>query len=382
VLDCPNVNDNWLVNYTDVAIPTEMQVLLSYGEKFSVYEGVEKINYYHLIADVENVISRTIEDESLRNVARTDVAGIIKDYVSHGGSTQTPADKLFRDVTLRSMKFIKDYHQDDSAKEFYIARSDKCNQTVILYKDDYLSGMRKLVDDRTSYVLTDRDITTEACNAVRSLAKVMQERGYIDRTGFLNLVINNAYAPRIYGLVKTHKADVNRHNLKLRPVVSYIGSPLYNLSKYVGKIIRNSIKSKFNVKNSYEFNEFIRSKSVPPGYVLVSMDVTSLFTCLPQNFLVECVKRKWNEISKHTNMSKEMFIKAVEVCLNYSYFVFQGRLYLQISGTPMGGPASSPLCDLAMEVILEMVMDLLPFDVPFIIKYVDDGKKPFCLVFS
>ncbi len=38
----------------------------------------------------------------------------------------------------------------------------------------------------------------------------------------------------------------------------------------------------------------------------------------------------------------------------------------------MGGPASSPLCDLAMEVILEMIMDLLPFDVPFMVKYVDD----------
>jgi hypothetical protein len=226
VMECPKANDNWLVNYTDVTLPTDMQVLLSYGEKFSVYEGIEKINYYHLIADVENVISRTIEDESLKNVARTDVAGIIKSYVSHGGAVQTPADKLFRDVTVKSMKFIKEYHQDENVKEIFIARSDKCNQIVVLYKEDYLCGMRKLIDDPTSYRVTDRNMTVEACNAVRSLAKEMQEWGYIDRAGFLNLVVNNAYAPRIYGLVKTHKADVSRHNLNLRPVVSYIGSPL------------------------------------------------------------------------------------------------------------------------------------------------------------
>jgi hypothetical protein len=71
-------------------------------------------------------------------------------------------------------------------------------------------------------------------------------------------------------------------------------------------------------------------------------------------------------------MSKHLFIKAVKLCLSFSYFVFSGKYYDQEVGSPMGSPFSTPICDLAMEVILEMIKNLLPFDIPFMFKYVDD----------
>lgn len=371
-MDTPNLNENWLVNLTDVQIPTEMQVLLSYGEKFSVHEEAHKTNFFHLIADIENAICTTIEGETPRNVARTDIAAMVKSYVAHNGTPLSVKDKLFNDLLSKTTRFIKNYHAERDAKEFLIARSDKCNQTVVLYREDYHNAMMKMISDRSSYDEIPSDITPKVMEEVKKVAKEMLEKSFINKAEYMNLVMTNARAPRIYGLVKTHKPNTTRESFKLRPVVSYIGSALYKLSAFLGRIIRNSIVSPFNVANSYIFQELIMEERIPDDYEMISMDVVSLFTCLPQDFLLECIHERWENISRHTAIDKELFVKAVSVCLNHSYFVYQGRYFSQKSGTPMGAPISTAICDLAMEVILERISDLMPFDIPFMMKYVDD----------
>jgi hypothetical protein len=117
----------------------------------------------------------------------------------------------------------------------------------------------------------------------------------IDKTQKFSMSVGNAVSPKIHGLVKTHKPNVNRDNIVLRPVIAYTG-PLYFLSGYLRMIISDSIKCKYTVKNSYEFFNSIINKKVPPGFILASFDVVSLFTCIPQNFLLECIDIKWENI--------------------------------------------------------------------------------------
>jgi hypothetical protein len=126
------------------------------------------------------------------------------------------------------------------------------------------------------------------------------------------------------------------------------------------------------VRNTYDFHRSILNKKVPPGFVLASFDVVSLFTCIPQDFLLECIDLKWENISKHTTMDIDTFKEAVELCLKDSFFVYNGIFYYQISGSPMGAPISSALANLAMEVMLERITDLLPFELPFLYIFVDD----------
>jgi hypothetical protein len=77
-------------------------------------------------------------------------------------------------------------------------------------------------------------------------------------------------------------------------------------------------------------------------------------------------------ISKHTAMDASTFKEAVKLCLENSYFVYNGVAYYQISGSPMGSPISSALANLAMEVMLERITNLLPYDLPFLFIFVDD----------
>ena len=51
--------------------------------------------------------------------------------------------------------------------------------------------------------------------------------------------------PKIYGLPKIHQESVS-----LRPTVSFIGSPLYNLSKFLVDTFSLIVNLEFCVKNS------------------------------------------------------------------------------------------------------------------------------------
>lgn len=195
---------------------------------------------------------------------------------------------------------------------------------------------------------------------------------FIEKRDKFNMSVNNAVPPKIYGLVKTHKANISRENIILRPVVSYIGSPLYPLSKHLGSTISSALSDKYAIRNSYEFFNSIKHKVVPPGFILASFDVVSLFTCLPQDFLLQSVEIKWDSISKYTKMDLPTFKEAVKLCLDNSFFVNNGTYYYQCSGTPMGAPISSGIANLAMEIVLERIVDLLPFDLPFLYIFVDD----------
>ena len=84
-------------------------------------------------------------------------------------------------------------------------------------------------------------------------------------------------APRFYGQTKTQKPGVPIH-----PIVSYIGSPLYNLNKYIANILKASVHyENSNAKKSTKFSNYIRNVLIQDDEIMVSFGVTSLYTNIP-----------------------------------------------------------------------------------------------------
>jgi len=63
--------------------------------------------------------------------------------------------------------------------------------------------------------------------------------------------------------------------------------------------------------------------------------------------------------------------KEVEFTLNSTYFMFNGRIYKQTFGAPMGS-SLSPIADLALQNLESCILKNLPFNPLFYIRYVDD----------
>ncbi|XP_053685968.1 uncharacterized protein LOC128735511 [Sabethes cyaneus] len=149
-------------------------------------------------------------------------------------------------------------------------------------------------------------------------------------------------------------------------------APAYNLSKFIGKIIQNSIDSPYNIKDSFSFCNFINTITLPPNYILISLDVIALFTSIPKTLVTQNIIYKWEKIKANTNINLDLFIEIVEFCINSSYFKYNEQHYHQIFGTAMGNPLSPTLAELVMETLLDTVTKSLSFKPPFIKKYVDD----------
>ena len=79
--------------------------------------------------------------------------------------------------------------------------------------------------------------------------------------------------PRFYGLPKVHKVSV-----PLRPIVSFINWPTYNLSKFLSRILSNLLVNRYSVRNSKEVVDYVKNFTISQNDVLVSFDVVSLFT--------------------------------------------------------------------------------------------------------
>jgi len=178
----------------------------------------------------------------------------------------------------------------------------------------------------------------------------------------------NAILPRAYGLPKIHK-----NGFPLRIIVSSIGSPLHNLATLLQKILKTSSVVPHSCwKNSNVLINKIQNIHIPDNYVLVSLDVTSLFTNVPIDKVLNIIDMKWPLIEHYTSIPKNEFLEATKFVLNSTYFKFNDKIYKQTYGAPMGSPLSPIVADLILQNLETLILGELTFTPPFYMRYVDD----------
>nr|VZI06869.1 unnamed protein product [Spirometra erinaceieuropaei] len=89
---------------------------------------------------------------------------------------------------------------------------------------------------------------------------------------------------------------------------------------------------------------------------MVSFDVTSLFTSVPQDLAVETIelllREKYDE--KANRLGHTQIIQLPKFCLE-TYFTFDGTIYKQVTGTPMGSPISGFIAEAVLQRLESLV---------------------------
>lgn len=234
--------------------------------------------------------------------------------------------------------------------------------------NDYNAKMNTVLNDQSTYSKLKKDPIKKLSAKMSSLVKSWRDNDLIDDATYKRLNTTNGNLPRCYGLPKIHKT-----NFPLRIIVSSLGSPVYNVARYLHDILERSVKKPTShIKDGWTFANNIKNHAISNNELLISLDVTSLFTNIPKDLVLKSIERRWTDISDNTTFNLSQFLYAVEVVLESTSFCFDGQFYEQIFGTPMGSPLSPILADLVMDDLETYCRNLLQFEISVYYRYVDD----------
>ena len=355
-----NNNSKWFKNLTGRDFPEEISNFLSLGPKFTLNATTHDVPIAVLLSQVENIIQALPSDQ--QDLYRARVTNIITNsYLSNAPrwSRLSALTSLYNKTRI----FLK------NNPDILITQADKGGTTVALSKDLYVSRSLELLDNNLVYQKLQRDPTITVQNKSNSFVKLLKAKNIIDNDDAKSLMKYNSVPSKFYGLPKIHKS-----NTPLRPIVSTIGSPTYDLSKFIANILHNALQDcdKYNVADTFTFRRLMENKALPPHYVLISLDVISLFTNIPLNLVVRTIEDAWEHISGYCTIPQKIFLDIIKFIYTNCYFTFQDKFYKQIFGSPMGSPISPILAQLVMDSLLENCIGRLSFRIPFLFKYVDD----------
>lgn len=357
-------NDKYIKNISNTQLPNYAKHILSLGPKFSLpIDNYSKIPIHNIITSVEAAIKE--QPTEIANEIRTKVTSTINNHKNHMKNTNNKLNKK-KSQLINDSKKTKTFLKNNP--QLTIARSDKSNQTIIMDSTTYNNKCLQLLSDQKTYLKIKTDPTNVTQNKNNLLIKDWKNKKYITESTARHLTIHNAQPPKFYALIKTHK-----QNMPARPIVSNNQAPLYNLSKFLANIMGNIVgHTNYYIKNSFEFKDFIDKVQIPDDYILISLDVTSLYTNIPINLIEQIIDSKWQSIEPFTTLPKDEFQKALKLTLTTNYFQFEGNFFKQLDGVAMGSPISSIIAQLVMEYAEDQIIDNLDFGILFYKRYVDD----------
>ena len=128
----------------------------------------------------------------------------------------------------------------------------KSRSIVILNCEDYLEEFMDHINNGPCQLLKKDPATEFKAKALRK-SKVLKDNAFIDnKTKLTYLKPTDSPAPRFYGHSKMYKP--------IRLTVSYSGSPLYSLNKYIAKILKPYVKQRQEIYHVFQLHQKVLIK--------------------------------------------------------------------------------------------------------------------------
>ena len=139
-------------------------------------------------------------------------------------------------------------------------------------------------------------LTTYPTTAIeRKIQKVCRKiKSKLSEQEYKRLYPTGSAATRFYGTAKIHKLKNDRavDELPIRPIISKINTALYQLAKYLAKLLSPFRTSEYIVESTSDFITHTKGQNIPNILNLISFDVTSLFTSFPLDFRIDVIRKR------------------------------------------------------------------------------------------
>lgn len=239
---------------------------------------------------------------------------------------------------------IKDEH-------LIVTKADKGNSTVIMSKKDYVDKTLDFLNLNNMRPL-NKDPTNKFQNRIKSALKDL--RYTFKESEKFKLINMNPSAPTLKSLPKIHK-----ENVPIRPIINCRSAPSYKLAKFLQQYLKMNyvFSNNRNILSSVSFAKRLHSLQLLHTHRMMSLDVKDMFSNVPVARTIEIIERNlYNNSNISTQETNEIVI-LLRLVTSQSYFIFNGTVYSQEEGLPMGSPLSGMLANIFLDDLETAFLD-------------------------
>ena len=235
-----------------------------------------------------------------------------------------------------------------------IKPADKGAGVVIMNTKDYIHEAFKQLNS-TAYIKSSKEHLIFANQEVAKILTVLLTEEQIDKQRFDYLFQKTPKPGKFYLLPKIHKNILPPPG---RPIVSQIGSPTERISGYLDYFLQPFLqKIPSYLKDTGHFlhiiEEINQKGPLPSNALLVTLDVTSLYTNIPISEAKIAVAKALIELrGTILTPSTKYLLQLLNLILKHNIFTFStGKeifYYLQVIGIAMGTKAAVAIANIFM----------------------------------
>ena len=216
-----------------------------------------------------------------------------------------------------------------------LKKADKGTTTVVMDTTNKIQEGYEQVSNEKFYKPLNEPIVSQTAVKVKTIVNTLFSNGHIDKMTYkwLNSGLNPPRIPEFYTLTKIHKPTPVG-----RPIVSGSSGPTERISSFVDSLLQPIAKKQESyIKDTTHFINFIENTPLPENAVLVTLDVCSLYTNIPQEEGISVVCQYHEEHYQSKPPIPTSFLgDLMRLILKENSFKFHDKHYLQTHGIAMG----------------------------------------------
>ena len=274
-----------------------------------IYHGKDKnIHPFYVKSNWEPPVQQSVTLESYLEE--------IKIQLAH-----TPITKAIPNLPLNERKAITELKNNS---EINVKKADKGTTTVIMNKLDKTQEGQTLLDDGNNYTPLEDPMAGATFQKVKQIVEELHQGSFIDEmtVKWLSQTPNPPRIPVFYTLTKIHKPTPVG-----RPIVAGNDGPTERISSFVDSLLQPIAKSqKSYLKDTTDFVNFIERRKFPKDVFLVTLDVASLYTNIPQEEGIKTVCKAYLTFyGENTPIPPNPSRRILKLILQENSFEFNGK---------------------------------------------------------
>ncbi|KXJ09041.1 hypothetical protein AC249_AIPGENE26933 [Exaiptasia diaphana] len=265
-------------------------------------------------------------------------------------------------------------HHLSRLQDTVIKPADKGGSLVLWPVDMYTQEAHRQLSNTLHYQTIDYNPITGLVEEISYYLLELLRDNIIDKHTYEYLLPPSPpRTPLFYMLPKIHKPDIPG-----RPIISGCDSPTEKLSTFVDHFLKQlvpSIPSYIKDTNHFLHTVLNLNTPLPEGSLLVTIDVVSLYTNIPQDEGILASMEALGSLPYQSRPPLFVFQKFFEFILKRNYFSFNNQYYLQTFGTAMGTKMAPSFANIFLEKLERRFLSNTPSNglQPLIWKrYIDD----------